>query len=369
MNAVMMELFLAAIMIPVIIFSMFIPYMTRRTESFGVSIPEKIYYRDDLKRLRKKYATITGVIGLIAVSAVPLLHVFLDLSPDTSGVIWSIILFIFLAGSFLVYLKFHFHMKTIKAEEGWFDQKPQRIVVDTKFREEKLIYSNNWFIIPLLITFLTLIITFVFYEQIPEKIPMKYNFGGEVTRYGEKSFRTLLLMPVMQLYLTLLFLFVNMIIAKAKQQLNVEAPEQSRRQNILFRRRWSAFTIIMGTALIILFSFIQFSFIFSISPTVIGIVTLLFTLAVIAGTIILAVTTGQGGSRIKTVTGENGRIINRDDDKYWKLGQFYFNREDPALFLEKRFGVGWTINFARPLAWLIFLAIIALAFAIPFLLG
>lgn len=38
--------------------------------------------------------------------------------------------------------------------------------------------------------------------------------------------------------------------------------------------------------------------------------------------------------------GKGGNIIDRDDDQYWKLGMFYFNKNDSTLFLEKRFGVG-----------------------------
>ena len=38
-------------------------------------------------------------------------------------------------------------------------------------------------------------------------------------------------------------------------------------------------------------------------------------------------------------------------DACWKLGLFYYNPEDAALFVEKRIGFGYTINFARPAAW------------------
>jgi uncharacterized membrane protein len=37
-----------------------------------------------------------------------------------------------------------------------------------------------------------------------------------------------------------------------------------------------------------------------------------------------------------------------DDDRYWKGGLIYLNPEDPAVFVPKRFGVGWTINLASP---------------------
>lgn len=49
----------------------------------------------------------------------------------------------------------------------------------------------------------------------------------------------------------------------------------------------------------------------------------------------------------------------RSPDRSWKLGLFYYNPDDPALWLEKRFGVGYTLNFARPAAWVLIGLVIA----------
>lgn len=43
----------------------------------------------------------------------------------------------------------------------------------------------------------------------------------------------------------------------------------------------------------------------------------------------------------------------RSPDEAWKLGLVYFNPKDPTVWVEKRFGVGYTLNFARPAAWLL----------------
>jgi hypothetical protein len=37
----------------------------------------------------------------------------------------------------------------------------------------------------------------------------------------------------------------------------------------------------------------------------------------------------------------------------WVGGMVYCNRDDPAVWVEKRIGIGWTLNFAQPMAWLI----------------
>jgi uncharacterized membrane protein len=37
-----------------------------------------------------------------------------------------------------------------------------------------------------------------------------------------------------------------------------------------------------------------------------------------------------------------------DDDTRWKGGIIYVNRDDPAIWVPRRFGMGWTINLGRP---------------------
>lgn len=60
----------------------------------------------------------------------------------------------------------------------------------------------------------------------------------------------------------------------------------------------------------------------------------------------------------------------RDDDRYWKAGIFYVNRDDASLFLPERFGIGWTLNWARPAAWLLtgVLVLVIVAFVVMALL-
>jgi hypothetical protein len=71
---------------------------------------------------------------------------------------------------------------------------------------------------------------------------------------------------------------------------------------------------------------------------------------------------GQGGSRLPG--GGRGGYgpapgVDRDDDRFWKAGLIYVNRDDPAIMIGARFGVGWTFNLANPMAWLILAGIVA----------
>jgi len=53
--------------------------------------------------------------------------------------------------------------------------------------------------------------------------------------------------------------------------------------------------------------------------------------------------------------------MNRDDDRHWTAGQFYFNRDDHRILVPKRLGFGRTLNFAHPVSWVLFAAPIAIA--------
>lgn len=46
-----------------------------------------------------------------------------------------------------------------------------------------------------------------------------------------------------------------------------------------------------------------------------------------------------------------GALGDRTADVHWKMGLFYYNPADPAVFIEKRFGIGYTMNMARPVVW------------------
>ena len=95
-----------------------------------------------------------------------------------------------------------------------------------------------------------------------------------------------------------------------------------------------------------------------------GIGRALPALPVAVGVLLLvavALRAGQGGSRL------NGNVrglaqaagTDRDDDRFWKAGLLYVNRDDPAIMAGARFGFGWTFNLGNPAAWLIIAGIVA----------
>jgi uncharacterized membrane protein len=60
-------------------------------------------------------------------------------------------------------------------------------------------------------------------------------------------------------------------------------------------------------------------------------------------------------------------IGDRTEDRYWKAGVCYFNRNDPAILVEKRFGIGYTLNFGHWISWAILAVLLLLPLSALFL--
>ena len=80
-------------------------------------------------------------------------------------------------------------------------------------------------------------------------------------------------------------------------------------------------------------------------------------------TSVVAVTRMRRNVAIEASASDGAQIGDSTEDTYWKWGQFYCNPSDPALFVEKRVGIGWTFNYGHAWAWpltsLIILAVLA----------
>ncbi|MCX7747888.1 MAG: DUF1648 domain-containing protein [Clostridia bacterium] len=363
MKLIVMITFYFICYIPTLVLCTIIPYITRKTESFGVTITEEAYHTPEVRKLRTWYRNRVLIFGSIPALAalIPILTIKMS---ETHFLFLVLGTFIQIAVVYFFYFIAHKRMKVLKAEKNWAAGKTQMVIADTSFRKKKVLVSPLWFIIYLLVILATVIIELAFYDKIPDRIPMHYNVHGEIDRWAVKSYKTLLWLPLLQLFITFIMGFAYWTIGKSRQLIDPSSPEKSIEQNRIFRYRWSAFIVFSGLALIIMFSLIQYMMIFVKNSWLTIALPLVLGLGMVAASIILSATTGQGGSKAAVLvnSGTNGKdqkVISRDEDKYWKLGIFYYNPEDPSLFVEKRFGIGMTNNWARPMSWVLILGILA----------
>jgi len=56
--------------------------------------------------------------------------------------------------------------------------------------------------------------------------------------------------------------------------------------------------------------------------------------------------------------------LDKQNNDNWKWGIFYNNPNDPSIWVEKRTGLGWTVNFAHQVSYLIIVLLVVLPLAI-----
>ncbi|RJE88664.1 DUF1648 domain-containing protein [Paenibacillus sp. 1011MAR3C5] len=367
MNDSWMMILVLTLMVPIVFISTIIPFLTRRIESFGVTVPETAQQDPDIKGLRNQFIWINGGGGVLLTASL------LIFSRGTDEKSWSILLlahvFGYLILSFLMYLKSHYAVKRLKSVKGWNTESVQRVVVSTKFRNAKLTLSNFWFIPHVMLILATVLISVLYYDQFPAQIAMQYGMDGEVTRSVEKTYMAVMWPGIVQSFLLIVFLFCNYAIGLSKQIVEGSDPEGSLARNIKFRRIWSGYLIFTGFAVMALLALFPIGQLqeWGINGTMIA--TFSIVGVIMVSSIILSFVTGQGGSRLKHASDNQSQTVATQDlDQYWKMGQVYFNPKDPAIFVEKRFGIGWTLNFGNKLGWLFIIVIIGLSVSLPFII-
>ncbi|MEJ5285424.1 MAG: DUF5808 domain-containing protein [Brevinematales bacterium] len=349
--------FLMAIFLMITFFFAFIPYLTRKTESFGVTIPEESFNEPEVKKIREFYRNSVIIAGFLIV--IPLV-IFLIKFPVVAFSLSGIFIIFFEIIVFLgFYVRGHFKMKKLKEEKKWMEGKKEFIVAATDIDGQNL-PSPLWFMTYILVIALTLGIGFIFYDKIPDKVIIHWDASLNPDKWVNKSYFLILFPVLMQLFMIFVFILTYFIIVRARQQIDPANPEESRRKNIIFKRTWANFTIFSGIFMLFVFLLMQVSFIIQLSPEILTGIILGITGIIVLASIYISVRVGQGGSRIKLSEKKEKNVILRDDDKYWKLGVFYFNPDDPAVFVEKRFGIGWTNNWARPLSWVLLIGLLVL---------
>lgn len=350
------------------------PYFSRRSSQFGVSIP--VDYQDDpfIKKQQRFFLSMN--VSLSFILGLPILYAMrLDVSEQIAQFISFYLLFALVAFMGIVgllFLKIRKNIiefkstipKEIVADES------HDIVVDTTYRQRRLIVPSYFIIISNLIIILAVVgITLINYEQMPDRIITNWDINMKPSVTVAKSYTSALALPVMQLFMMGTMYVANLSFQKAKQKVDPRNPAVSIEKNRAFRYAWSIYGLVMSILLQLLLGGLQLIMIFDwMNKVNFPLMIIIFVVLIIGGTLILSLKYGQGGERLKLKGSKGDKIetvAGYDDDISWKLGVIYFNSKDPSIWVEKRFGVGNTMNMARWQSWAFLIAILA----IPLLIG
>ncbi len=195
------------------------------------------------------------------------------------------------------------------------------------------------------------------WQRLPIRFPTHWGFSGEPDAWAVRNWRGVD-GPLIggALIIALLHALGYMIVAGSPRSRTPEGAEWT----IRFRQANLRLVVAMGLLLSLLFSAIGLNPLFSPGGEL-AIPVWAMLAAVLAITVIFI-------WPIVRISQEPGSGSDGTPDECWKLGQIYFNPNDPALMVQKRFGVGYTINFGNRASWLV-LGLIVLIVMVPVLLG
>ncbi|WP_091021023.1 MULTISPECIES: DUF1648 domain-containing protein [Paenibacillus] len=355
---IMPVIVLIFVFVPTIVLMVSMPYLTRETISFGVTVSAVQFHSEPLRQMRKSYAKISATFHTILFIVCIICLIYGDEHSKQQS--WIIVTYslAMVVISLVININYHFKMKSLLPMLP-IALEPSIMAVDTGFGKRNISLSSKWFLIHVFIIVVGIVTVLLNYDLIPDQIPIHYNSSWNVDGYAAKSYGSVFMPTIMQVFLILVFIFENWSIRRVKQQVQPTDPNLSIRQDVTFCRTWSGFMITASFLIVILLSVVQLNMISLLNINFAIPIVLIIIAFIILYALALSFWAGQGGSRLEqSADHSNFRPVH--DDEKWLLGMIYFNRKDPNLIVEKRFGVGWGLNFGHPVCWLIFLGIIVL---------
>ena len=331
------------------------PAVTRPTVPFGVRVPPERARATVIRHERYVYFWRTAALGLAATITAVLLQ------GHGSWWLTRIIQLLLVAADLGCYWLARNKIIAVKRAEDWYAGHRQVVATDTSWRTDPPRFPVRWLIPALTVIAATVIVGVLRYPGLPARLAV--GFGGHG---APKSVVSAFAIVAGQLYVTVLWSGLMLIVYRSRPDIEAADPAASTRR---YRRFLAAFT----RAVLTLLALVNLSLLLAALSKwqvyrLSGLGSALPVLPFAVGLLILAavtVHTGQGGFRLSggRVGGRAGdgpaAGTDRDDDRFWKAGLIYLNRDDPAIMVSARFGVGWTFNVANPMAWLIIAGMLA----------
>ena len=335
------------------------PFLMRRGEVFAVTVPDTAAHDPYLRRLKRRYALLMATLPAV-LTAVGAFGAF----TGDAGLALAVLcvgMLLLCIGSYGLMLYFRSKVRSYKKEQGWQASARESVAVVGDAPVPRAV-SLKWNLLYLPVIAVTLAIGAVGYAQMPDLIPQHMNFQGEVTENMEKTPFTILVPALIVAFVAACMAFAHWTILRSKRPSNPSAPATSALAYGMFARAQSILLVAGGLALSVLGPVMELSFIGVIGLEQAGVFVVALALVIVVGSIVVSLVYGQGGSRVFSRMAASERLL-ADDDEHWKLGVFYYNPDDASLFLPERFGIGWTMNWARPAVWAIMLAGLVLTVA------
>ena len=316
------------------------PLVSRRTLRFGVRVPPEYAEASVIRRERHGYRWRSAVIAVCAVA------VLIALACAGDGELWwpsRVVLVVEVIANMGCFWWAHRQITKVKSAEGWFAGRRQTVVADTSWRTDPKPYPAGWLLPAAIVIVSTVIVGILRYPHLPAHLSQG---GHRVATSPLTAFGVV----AAQLYVTGVWSGLLALVYRSRPDLDTADPAASLRS---YRKALGMFgrtglVLLACIDLTMLLAALQWwrvvrwsgaEVLLVVAPAALGVAACLFV-AVHAGAERARATARMAAS-------------DRDDDRFWKAGIVYVNRDDPAVLVGARFAFAWTVNFGNPTAWLL----------------
>lgn len=330
--------------IPTLLLLYVIIYFTQnlsgKRQFYGISLNSDYFTNRQFKTLDirfKLFVTIGFIISTVV--ALICIYVFKAYTFASIGPILGFSLY-----QFGVYIYIHNKVKNLKKELSLnvhdIDIEKTKVIFDTEFINEKNRIIKKFsllFFIPVVVLILIGMYGISQYNSIPDTIPTHWGPSGAADAFTEKSFIKVISQIFMNIGIAIVVSITCVGSLKSRIKLSVDNISDSKKSNLYYLNKFAIAFFVLNLSTQVMFMTILIATInaSNVNPIIIWGCTIVIIIISLYLTYFYYKSPSKGKNAVYSVD---------DDDSLWILGTFYNNPNDASLFVQKRFGVGWTIN-------------------------
>ena len=355
--------------IPTLFLLYIIIYFTQalsgKRQFYGVSLNSDYFNKEEFKALDKKFKLLV-TIGFILFTVFTLVLVYRFEAYELTMILPMLGFCLY---QFFAFIYIYNKVKTLKEilslENNDIELEKTTVILDTDFMNEKNRIIKRYsilFLIPFVVTILMGIYTLTQYNAMPDMIPTHWGPSGAADAFTEKSYVSVFGIALMSVGVGLLIYVSSVASLRSRGKLNVDNIDESKKAHLHYLNRFALTFFILNITCQIMFISILVATIngSSINTYVMYSCTIAIIVSSIYQTYLYYKSPTKSKAAVYTVD---------DDDSNWIFGMIYYNPNDPSFFVQKRFGVGWTVNVGTTKGKILFIApfiIILLALLITY---
>jgi uncharacterized membrane protein len=200
--------------------------------------------------------------------------------------------------------------------------------------------------------------------EMPERVPLHFDRSGDPDRWGEPSWIVFGFLPLLALGMGAFLCTLAGLVGSGRRTSTTGRTEHADGKGAFFTAmsRFLCWMALLTSGLLLAISYNMVETARGASRVwtwQFGVLIGGFLVGTVGG--VIAILAKHGSRHMHW--GE----IPAGERRHWKLGVIYCNPEDPAIFVEHRFGMGLTANVGNPRTWLL-LAGLAVVLGAPIVL-